>query len=142
MNERVLQHLHSDVRLEDLVEQGIQKITKSNKSKSREETPRDRDHFSNQRCSLRSWRFFRTYRQLKRKRLSYKPDSIGSILSIMVLIGVLVAVIVIFFLWGKSSYTTYIANYLKRVRKLKLSKATRELTMNADGKRKHPSLKD
>lgn len=45
-----------------------------------------------------TWRFFRTYRQLKRKCLPYEPDIIGSIFSVMILTGALVAVIVIFFI--------------------------------------------
>lgn len=43
-------------------------------------------------------RYFRTYRQIKRRRPSDRPDIIGPILSTIVLIGALIAVIIIFFI--------------------------------------------
>jgi len=44
------------------------------------------------------WRFFRTHRQIKHKRLSDAPDIVGPIISVVILMVVLIAVLIIFFI--------------------------------------------
>ena len=44
------------------------------------------------------WRFFRTHRRIINSRASHRPEIVGPILSVLILMGALIAVLVIFFI--------------------------------------------